>query len=334
MSNLICRNKSTTQIIGSMTMMLHRAVNWRSHVNGSILQSPLKYSFKGHSAVASALAPLQHRNHATRTFILVSSPATIVHHLYHHQQQQSPPTFSTLSSQMSIRSYSSSHTASFAIGRRRRQQISGGLGGADDELTTKTDTIDTNNKSVSVKIEPKVFLSHVTALFETVHQSMIPLIPINDGMILTRGESSRMMHEEQERKEQEERKRAKKEMKENKKTETQTSGTTNENRKQNNANNNDNDDERESASVQSIGDHRVIDGPYLKIELGPIHGQYTFVADLEFNTILFQSPISGQLIYFYDFQHTNEWINVHDQHNLLGMFVRDIIRQIQGVPKI
>ena len=333
MSNLICRNKSTTQIIGSMTMMWHRAVNWRSHVNGSILQSPLKYSFKGHSAVASALAPLQHRNHATRTFIFVSSPATIVHHLYHHQQQQCPPTFSTLSTQMSIRSYSSSHTASFAIGRRRRQQISGGLGGADDELTTKTDTIDTNNKSVSVKIEPKVFLSHVTALFETVHQSMIPLIPINDGMILIRGESSRMMHEEQERKEQEERKRAKKEMKENKKTETQTSGTTNENRKQNNEKNDD-DDERESASVQSIGDHRVIDGPYLKIELGPIHGQYTFVADLEFNTILFQSPISGQLIYFYDFQHTNEWINVHDQHNLLGMFVRDIIRQIQGVPKI
>ena len=186
---------------------------------------------------------------------------------------------------------------------------------------------------MSVKIEPKVFLSHVTALFETVHQSMIPLIPINDGMILIRGESSRMMHEEQERKEQEERKRAKKEMKENKKTETQTSGTTNENRKQNNEKNDD-DDERESASVQSIGDHRVIDGPYLKIELGPIHGQYTFVADLEFNTILFQSPISGQLIYFYDFQHTNEWINVHDQHNLLGMFVRDIIRQIQGVPKI
>ena len=186
---------------------------------------------------------------------------------------------------------------------------------------------------MSVKIEPKVFLSHVTALFETVHQSMIPLIPINDGMILTRGESSRMMHEEQERKEQEERKRTKKEMKENKKTETQTSGTTNENRKQNNEKNDD-DDERESASVQSIGDHRVIDGPYLKIELGPIHGQYTFVADLEFNTILFQSPISGQLIYFYDFQHTNEWINVHDQHNLLGMFVRDIIRQIQGVPKI
>ena len=114
---------------------------------------------------------------------------------------------------------------------------------------------------------------------------------------------------------------------------SQTSGTTNENRKQNNEKNDD-DDERESASVQSIGDHRVIDGPYLKIELGPIHGQYTFVADLEFNTILFQSPISGQLIYFYDFQHTNEWINVHDQHNLLGMFVRDIIRQIQGVPKI
>ena len=333
MSNSICRNKSTTQIIGSMTMMWHRAVNWRSHVNGSILQSPLKYSFKGHSAVASALAPLQHRNHATRTFVFVSSPATIVHHLYHHQQQQSPPTFSTLSTQMSTRSYSSSHIVSFAIGRRRRQQISGGLGGADDELTTKTDTIDTNNKSVSVKIEPKVFLSHVTALFETVHQSMIPLIPINDGMILIRGESSRMMHEEQERKEQEERKRTKKEMKENKKTETQTSGTTNENRKQNNEKNDD-DDERESASVQSIGDHRVIDGPYLKIELGPIHGQYTFVADLEFNTILFQSPISGQLIYFYDFQHTNEWINVHDQHNLLGMFVRDIIRQIQGVPKI
>ena len=174
------------------------------------------------------------------------------------------------------RFYTTTPVIALAIGRRRRQQNSGGLGGGDDESTTKTDSISSNNnKSVNVKIEPKVFLSHVAALFDTVHQAMIPLIPINDVMILTRGESSREMHEEQERRDQEERKRVRKEMKDKNEKDVESSGAGSDQRKQNG------DDEREPVSVQSMSDLRIIDGPYLKIELGPIHGQYTFVADVE-----------------------------------------------------
>ena len=132
------------------------------------------------------------------------------------------------------------------------------------------------------------------------------------------------MRDTQERQEQAERKQAKKE--------TQF--------KKNQANDgdenkNDNDNDDEPKSVQAIGEfQQVVDGPYLKIELGPIHGQYTFIADTESRSIYFQSPISGNLIYHFDINRTNEWINIHDQHNLIGMFVRDIIRQIQGVPKL
>jgi hypothetical protein len=237
---------------------------------------------------------------------------------------------------MNSRWYNTTPIVTFPIRRRRPQNSGLGGGGDDDDRNESTNTIggtSSNYKLDKVAIQTDVFLSHVTKLYDTVHQAMIPLIPINEIMIITRGESSREMHEEEDRREREEKKRMRKEMKDKQKeaaaaadAET-TSGATNMNR-------NDNDNEREPISVQSLGDHRIMDGPYLKIELGPIHGQYTFVADVELSRVLFQSPISGQLIYYYDIQNTNEWINLHDQHNLLGMFVRDIIRQIHGVPKI
>jgi hypothetical protein len=323
MRNVIWRPKFTPPSVRFMSiMMMKKTVNC-SRINGNINpQSVFDHIMTGHDAQTSVLSPLRHIHDACRPFSIEKSQTMIA-----YRQQQQPSLFpAVLSTAMNTRSYTTTPVVSLAIGRRRRQHVSGGLGGDDDESTTKTDAITTNNKSVNVKIEPKVFLSHVTALYDTVHKAMVPLIPINEVMILTRGESSREMHEEEERREQEEKKRARKEMKDKNETEGETSGK----RK---SNEND-DDEREPVSVQSLGDHRIIDGPYLKIELGPIHGQYTFVADVEYNSILFQSPISGQLTYYYDIQNTHEWINVHDQHNLIGMFVRDIIRQIQGVPKI
>ena len=326
MSNYACY-KHVPPFIRCMTTKLHKRVDG-SCISGSSIRYPYHNLLNAPSAGASTLSPLLNDNHTNKAIANAMIPpitSNQQHLLFLRKQQHLSPTLMS----GNVRLYSNT-PISLAIGRRRRQQISGGLGGEDDESTTKTDAVTTNNSaSMNVKIEPKVFLSLVTSLFDTVHQSMVPLVPINEVMILTRGESSRAMHEEQERREYEERKRAKKEMKE------KNEGSSGRHGNMGNKNNtNDNDDDTEPMSVQSIGDHRIVDGPYLKIELGPIHGQYSFIADVEMNTVLFQSPISGQLIYLYDLNKTNEWINVHDQHNLLGMFVRDIIRQIQGVPKI
>lgn len=303
MRNFIRHYQSTLPII--------RSVSIRMHETGRCNRTQFeRFLSMRSSAVTSALFPLRHDFHTSHQLPVLQCVK--------NQSHPSPLLMLT-----ATRSYCSTRVRSMAIGRRRRQQVSGGFGGIDDESTTKTDTETTNEKS-TVKIHPDLFISLSAALFDTVHQAMLPLVPINEVMILTRGESSLAMHDAQERQEQEERRQAKKE--------TQF--------KKNQANDgdqnkNDNDNDDEPISVQSIGEfQQVVDGPYLKIELGPIHGQYTFIADTESRSIYFQSPISGNLIYFYDINRTNEWINVHDQHNLIGMFVRDIIRQIQGVPKL
>lgn len=314
MSNYACY-KYVPPAIRCMTTKIHKSVDCNS------LRYPNHNLLNVASAAVSALAPIRNGNYTNKASFDSKQLQLL---LLRSQKHPSP----TSMRGTSFRSYSTTTPISLAIGRRRRQQISGGFGGVDDESTTKTDAVTTNSTSMNVKMDQKVFLSLVTSLFDTVHQAMVPLVPINEVMILTRGESSLAMREEQERREYEERKKAKKEMKDKNKDTSGKIGS------MDNNNTNDNDDDPEPISVQSIGGHRVIDGPYLKIELGPIHGQYSFIADVEFSTVLFQSPMSGQFVYFYDLNNTNEWINVHDQHNLLGMFVRDIIRQIQGVPKI
>lgn len=309
-----------------VSSMIYRAVKCGSRINTSNLHVTFLQSLR-FAATTTVVLPLQCSNDVSKR----NSIATFLNNTY---QEQYTLVSTRVSSPMNIRWYNSTLIVTFPIRRRRPQNI-GLSGGDDDDGNESTNAIGgttSNHKSDNVAIEPDVFLSHVTKLYDTVHQAMIPLIPINEIMIITRGESSREMHEEEDRLEKEEKKRMRKEMKDKQKeaaaTDAETtSGATNMNR-------NDNDNEREPISVQSLGDHRIMDGPYLKIELGPIHGQYTFVADVELSRVLFQSPISGQLIYYYDIQNTNEWINLHDQHNLLGMFVRDIIRQIHGVPKI
>ena len=86
----------------------------------------------------------------------------------------------------------------------------------------------------------------------------------------------------------------------------------------------DDDDDRTTITLQ---------GEYLLIDLGPVHGQYTLQVDTVQHCIRFQSPLSGAIPYRWNAS-TQEWQSIHDGHNLTGMLVRDLIRQIQGVPKL
>ena len=73
-------------------------------------------------------------------------------------------------------------------------------------------------------------------------------------------------------------------------------------------------------------------GNFLLISLGPADGQYTIQVDLEGNILIFVSPISGQMNYFLN--ERGEWVGTEDGHSFEGLLVRDLIRQIQGVPQL
>ena len=76
-----------------------------------------------------------------------------------------------------------------------------------------------------------------------------------------------------------------------------------------------------------------VDGPYLLVDLGPLHGQYVLIVDKKRRLVLFQSPISGHLLYDYNIP-SETWMNLQDGHNLEGMFVRDLCRKIKGYPNL
>lgn len=73
-------------------------------------------------------------------------------------------------------------------------------------------------------------------------------------------------------------------------------------------------------------------GKYILLDLGPVNGQYTVQVDLEQQSLLFRSPISGQLAYHVT--PAGNWCSNVDGHNFEGIFVRDLIRQVQGVPNL
>jgi hypothetical protein len=192
-----------------------------------------------------------------------------------------------------------------SIGRRRRQF---------DIQISSTNTL-TFERPPPTHEDDIIFQREYVKLFDKVHQAMIPLVPRNDVMIITRGESSLQMRQEQERLEEEERA--------NIRRQRIMEGQQNEQ-----------EEEEVAQRIPSPPNTRVLDGPYLRIELGPIHGEYSFIADLIGNDLVFQSPTSGRMIYYYDNANSKEWIEIDNRHNLIGMFVRDIIRQIHGVPKL
>ena len=73
-------------------------------------------------------------------------------------------------------------------------------------------------------------------------------------------------------------------------------------------------------------------GNFILLDLGPVHGQYNLQVDLEQKIVMMQSPISGQLLYILSAS-TGDWCGDVDGHRLEGLLVRDLIRQINGVPK-
>lgn len=88
--------------------------------------------------------------------------------------------------------------------------------------------------------------------------------------------------------------------------------------------------QRDDDDDDYVRDESVVDGPFFLIDLGPADGQYSLTVDLQQCVILLQSPISGQHAYHL----TNDWCCVQDGHHLEGILVRDLIRQIQGVPNL
>ena len=77
----------------------------------------------------------------------------------------------------------------------------------------------------------------------------------------------------------------------------------------------------------------VVDRQANSLKLTLTDGDYIFEVVEDFNCIQMTSPISGKFSYVLSAS-TGEWVDVHDGHLMEGMFVRDLIRQCNGVPAL
>lgn len=75
------------------------------------------------------------------------------------------------------------------------------------------------------------------------------------------------------------------------------------------------------------------DSNRLTLMLGIGEGEYSLEIYEDGSSILMQTPISGKFSYVLSSK-TQEWVNEEDGHMLVGMFVRDLIRQCNGVPDL
>ncbi len=73
-------------------------------------------------------------------------------------------------------------------------------------------------------------------------------------------------------------------------------------------------------------------GSSLAIDLKADFGSYKILVDMEHSRLIFQSPISGRLVYFLSAK-TDEWLADPDGHSFVGMLVRDLNKQCQGLPE-
>jgi frataxin-like iron-binding protein CyaY len=73
-------------------------------------------------------------------------------------------------------------------------------------------------------------------------------------------------------------------------------------------------------------------GQSILLDLGPVNGQYTIQFDMDEQSLYYVSPISGKISYY--LMDNGEWCSRSDGHNFEGILVRDLIRQIQGVPDL
>jgi len=70
----------------------------------------------------------------------------------------------------------------------------------------------------------------------------------------------------------------------------------------------------------------------LSIRLDPKFGSFSLRVDNDSMTVQLTSPISGYLEYV-PCSKTGEWCNTEDSHDLIGLVVRDLIRNCNGLPK-
>ena len=71
----------------------------------------------------------------------------------------------------------------------------------------------------------------------------------------------------------------------------------------------------------------------LRLRLAPGLGEYSLTVDETWQTLHFQSPLSGKYTYVLD-QQSHKFVSEDDGHALEGLLVRDLIRQCNGYPDL
>jgi len=74
-------------------------------------------------------------------------------------------------------------------------------------------------------------------------------------------------------------------------------------------------------------------GEIFKLDLGPKEGFYQIEISEEEHVFEYSSPISGNILYCLSAK-TGEWVGLEDGNAFEGIFVRDLIRQCQGLPAL
>lgn len=221
------------------------------------------------------------------------------------------------------RLFHASPTYHLAVSRRRKRDPAGILerkAAPLESTTTAGEGLGSNNaeREKSLKaMTTEEFRVQSSHLISRIHAALVPLGSINPQMVLSRGRNEvednevHEVHDTQQREES--------------------------------PANNDHDNDQGKIMNEKPDDQPVNPsvGDYLWIDLGPVHGQYTIQADEAMQIIILLSPISGQRVYRYDNHESesrpddpNRWMCTDDGHVLEGLLVRDLIRQIQGVPNL
>lgn len=74
-------------------------------------------------------------------------------------------------------------------------------------------------------------------------------------------------------------------------------------------------------------------GEVFKLDLGPKEGFYELEVSEDECIFQYSSPISGHILYCLS-ANSGEWVGCDDGHLFEGIFVRDLIRQCQGLPNL
>lgn len=91
--------------------------------------------------------------------------------------------------------------------------------------------------------------------------------------------------------------------------------------------------EKSLEPMKKHNDNFVVHRDYNKLTLTiGLGDEYSLEIDEDSNTVIMQSPLSGRFSYVLC-SSTRNWVDEEDGHILEGMFVRDLIKQCNGVPQ-